>query len=202
MAEESYVKVGHFKDAASFRQHLTELGLNLPCDERMLSAKEGSPLVQRIDVGGFTVGNRWCIHPMEGWDGTTDGQPTEHTIRRWQHFGESGAKLIWGGEAFAVQGDGRANPNQLGIVDDDIDRAEKGVSNLFRALIESHREKFSRTNDLLIGLQLTHSGRFCRPRDKEKLESKIAYHHPILDQKFGIDPGDESVVITDDYLSD
>jgi 2,4-dienoyl-CoA reductase-like NADH-dependent reductase (Old Yellow Enzyme family) len=28
----------------------------------------------------------------------------------------------------------------------------------------------------------------------------IAYHHPILDRKFGIAPDDDSVVITDDYL--
>src|SRR5256885_12597914 len=49
------------------------------------------------------------------------------SIRRWQHFGESGAKLMWGGEAFAVQGDGRANPNQIGIIDDDVNRAERGA---------------------------------------------------------------------------
>jgi 2,4-dienoyl-CoA reductase-like NADH-dependent reductase (Old Yellow Enzyme family) len=137
---------------------------------------------------------------MEGWDGTTTGEPTEHTIRRWKHFGESGAKLIWGGEAFAVQGDGRANPNQLGVVDDDVDRAEQGVRNLFRTLIDAHRASFGNTEDLLVGLQLTHSGRFCRPNDKTRLEPKIAYHHPILDSKFGIDPGDDRAVITDDYI--
>ncbi len=42
-----------------------------------------------------------------------DGRPTELTRRRWQRFGLSGAKLIWGGEAVAVRHDGRANPNQL-----------------------------------------------------------------------------------------
>src|SRR4051812_34913410 len=154
-----------------------------------------------LDVGGFVVGNRWCIHPMEGWDGTTSGEPSEYTIRRWRHFGESGAKLIWGGEAFAVQSDGRANPNQLGVIDDDVDRAEKGVASLYSALLDAHRARFGprATDDLLIGLQLTHSGRFCRPRDKQKLEPRIAYHHPILDAKFGIDPRDDSVVITDDY---
>ena len=49
---------------------------------------------------------------MEGWDANRDGSPSELTLRRWQHFGQSGAKLIWGGEAAAVQPDGRANPNQ------------------------------------------------------------------------------------------
>ena len=39
--------------------------------------------------------------------------PSDKTLRRWHRFGRSGAKLIWGGEAFAVRADGRANPNQL-----------------------------------------------------------------------------------------
>src|SRR3954471_5204381 len=133
MGQESFVKVGHLKDVDAFRARLAALGIDVPVDDRPLSAAEGSPLAQPLDVGGFTVGNRWCIHPMEGWDGTTDGQPTEHTLRRWEHFGQSGAKLIWGGEAFAVQSDGRANPNQIGIVDDDVARAERGA----RALLET-----------------------------------------------------------------
>src|SRR5947208_1474910 len=112
MAEESFTKIGHFKDVQSFRAQLQSIGLEFPIDDRILSAAEGSPLAQPLDVGGFTVGNRWCIHPMEGWDGNADGTPSEHTLRRWQHFGESGAKFIWGGEAFAVQEDGRANPLQ------------------------------------------------------------------------------------------
>src|SRR5207302_9501272 len=132
------------------------------------SVQTQSPMAQPMDIDGFVVGSRWCVHPMEGWDGTTTGEPTEHTVRRWQHFGASGCKLIWGGEAFAVQGDGRANPNQLGIVDDDVARAEKGVTNLFRTCVDAHREAMGRTDDFLIGLQLTHSGRFCRPHDKKK----------------------------------
>src|SRR5205085_1243019 len=68
---------------------------------------------QPLIVDGTRVGNRFCILPMEGWDGTTDGEPTDLTRRRWRNFGLSGAKLIWGGEAVAVRHDGRANPNQL-----------------------------------------------------------------------------------------
>jgi 2,4-dienoyl-CoA reductase-like NADH-dependent reductase (Old Yellow Enzyme family) len=200
MSDDGYLKIGHIKDVASFLQQLTTLGIDLPCDQRILSAAEGSPLAQPIDVGKFRVGNRWCIQPMEGWDGTTDGQPSEHGLRRWKHFGESGAKLIWGGEAFAVQGDGRANPNQIGVIDDDYIRAEKGAAALLHALTDAHRQKFSKTDDLFVGLQLTHSGRFCRPYDKKRLDPKIAYHHPILDRKFHISPEDDSVLLTDDDL--
>ena len=48
-------------------------------------------------------GNRFCILPMEGWDGTREGEPSDLTRRRWRNFGLSGAKLIWGGEAVAVR---------------------------------------------------------------------------------------------------
>ena len=200
VADVSFPKIGHFKDIASFRAHLTVIGIPLPSDERILSAADQSPLARSLDIGGFTVGNRWCIHPMEGWDGTTTGEPTEHTLRRWQHFGESGAKLIWGGEAFAVQEDGRANPNQIGVIDGDVLRAERGARALLKRLTDSHHLRFGTTDDLLVGLQLTHSGRFCRPSDKKKLEPRIVYHHPILDRKFGISPDDDSVVLTDDEI--
>src|SRR3569833_1981233 len=103
MAQEQFPKIGQFKDVGAFRARVAELGIDLPCDDRVVGAAEGSPMAQTLEVGGFVVGNRWCVHPMEGWDGTTDGQPSTHTIRRWEHFGESGCKLIWGGEAFAVQ---------------------------------------------------------------------------------------------------
>ena len=42
-----------------------------------------------------------------------DGRPTDLVRRRWQRFGESGAGLVWGGEAYAVRPEGRANPHQL-----------------------------------------------------------------------------------------
>lgn len=200
MAEESFPKVGHFKTVAGLRTRLSELAIGLPCDDVVMSASEGSPLAQPLDVGGFVVGNRWCVHPMEGWDGTTGGEPSEHTIRRWKHFGESGCKLIWGGEAFAVESAGRANPNQLALMGDDTDRAAASLDRLLTTLRAAHREQFGTTDDLLVGLQLTHSGRFCRPSDKSRLEPRIAYHHPILDPKFGIAPDDDCVVISDDEI--
>jgi 2,4-dienoyl-CoA reductase-like NADH-dependent reductase (Old Yellow Enzyme family) len=200
MSQEQFSKVAQYKDVPSFRARLRELGLDLPCDDRVLSAMEGSPLGQPLDIGDFKIGNRWCAHPMEGWDGTADGQPTDHTLRRWKHFGESGCKLIWGGEAFAVTDDGRGNPKQLAIVDDDIDRAGRGLELLLSTLVSAHKEKFAVTDDLYVGLQLTHSGRFCRPRDQSRLEPRIAYHHPLLDPKFGVRSDDDSVVMSDDDL--
>jgi len=194
----SYKRIGHLKTVEAFREHLQSIDVDLPVDDAALSAAEGSPMAEPIAVGDFTVGNRWAIHPMEGWDGTPDGKPTENTTRRWKHFGLSGAKLIWGGEAFAVQQSGRANPNQLYYHEDNIEP----LRGLLDTLTEAHTERFGggAADDLLVGLQLTHSGRFCRPNEKAKLEPRIAYHHPVLDAKFNIAPDDDDPVLSDDEI--
>src|SRR5688572_21652915 len=187
-----YPKIAQLKSVAAFRARLSELGLELPVDDAVLTAEQGSPLAAPMEIGPLRVGNRWCIQPMEGWDANRDGSPSELTLRRWRNFGRSGAKLIWGGEAAAVRPDGRANPNQT------LATAENraGLAALLNTLQTAHREQFGPTDDLVVGLQLTHSGRFCRPNSKH-LEPRIAYHHPLLDAKFGISPSDQRVVLTD-----
>ena len=195
----SWQRIGALKSVNGLREYLTTLSLNLPLDDNVLSAAQGSPLAAPYTVGNFTIGNRWCVHPMEGWDGTTDGQPGENTIRRWHNFGLSGCKLIWGGEAFAVQARGRANPNQLYYRPENAE----SMRALLQTLLDAHTGRFggNAVDDLLVGLQLTHSGRFCRPTHKDRLEPRIVYHHPVLDPKFGIDPGDDSVVLTDSEIA-
>jgi len=191
-----YPKIAQLKSVAAFRQRLAELQIDIPVDDTILSAETGSPLAESLEIGGFKVGNRWCIHPMEGWDAERDGSPTAHTIRRWENFGRSGAKLIWGGEAAAVQPSGRANPNQTLAVPAN----REGLARLLHALHGAHRDAFGSLEGLWVGLQLTHSGRFCRPHSKQ-LEPRIAYHHPLLDAKFGIDPHDDAVVISDEEVA-
>ncbi|MGI6457099.1 MAG: NADH:flavin oxidoreductase [bacterium] len=196
-ARQSYPRISRYKTAEDFRQRLNELHLNLPVDDAILTREQGSPLAQPIDVFGKKLSNRWCIHPMEGWDGTPEGMPSEFTLRRWRHFGMSGAKMIFGGEAVAVRHDGRANPNQLMI----SEKHKSGIQTLFDTLREVHYQDFGSVDDLLIGLQLTHSGRFCRP-NPGKLAPRILYHHPILDRKFGIDPNDDSIIFTDEEIDE
>ncbi len=189
----TYRRIATLKTAEAFRAYLDESGIALGFDAE-LATGPGAPLAQPYTLkNGFVIGNRFCILPMEGWDGTADGRPSELTIRRWQHFGASGAKLIWGGEAVAVQHDGRANPNQLMINPQTVG----DLAALRETLIREHTARYATADDLLVGLQLTHSGRFARPNSKTKLEPKILYHHPLLDAKFGI-PADYPVITDDD----
>jgi NADPH2 dehydrogenase len=181
MPSPPYPRVASLKTAEAFRRHLHACGAALEFDEALDSA-ETSPLARPFELDGVRVGNRFCILPMEGWDGTADGAPSDLTRRRWERFGISGAKLIWGGEAVAVQHDGRANPNQLVMTP----RTQPAIAGLREALVAAHRERFGANadGDLVVGLQLTHSGRYARPTVTSTPEPLIAYAHPHLDRRF------------------
>ena len=174
----TYPRVASFKTADAFRRHLRACGAALDLDDTL----DPAVLAQAIEVGGVRVGNRFCILPMEGWDGTLAGEPSELTRRRWRHFGISGAKLIWGGEAVAVRQDGRANPNQLLLTQ----ATAPSIARLREDLVSAHRERYGADADadLYVGLQLTHSGRYARPSVAGRPAPLAAYRHPFLDRRF------------------
>jgi len=178
MSAGTILRLGTLKNVAQFKEHVRSLGLEIPCDEELVSGTE-SPLRQPLCHCGISLGNRIAVQPMEGWDGTLDGSPSELTVGRWRKFGRSGGKLIWGGEAVAVCHEGRANPNQLVIAE----HTKSGLARLRDVLIGEHKKTTGSVEGLLIGLQLTHSGRYSRPNAHGKPEPRILYHHPILDRK-------------------
>src|SRR5262245_12246410 len=179
----TYPRIATLKTAEAFRAHLTASGMPLALSDR-LAAPAASPLAQPIEVDGVRVGNRLCILPMEGWDGTREGEPSELTRRRWRHFGTSGAKLVWGGEAVAVRHDGRANPHQLLLTA----KTQRAIAALGDELIQAHRERFGANADadLFVGLQLTHSGRFARPDVWDRPAPLAACAHPLLDRRLPV----------------
>jgi 2,4-dienoyl-CoA reductase-like NADH-dependent reductase (Old Yellow Enzyme family) len=130
------------------------------------------PLFQPVTIGPLRAGNGLCIQPMEGCDGTLDGRPDDLTFRRYQRFGAGGAKLIWG-EATAVMEEARANSRQLLL-------NEQTAPSLERLLVEcrrAHCQGYGSDGDLVVGLQLTHSGRYSYRRPL------LAFHDPILDPR-------------------
>ncbi len=179
-------QVRRLKEADEFRAHLAGLGVDLPFDPVVDPAGTlARPMRMRDGTAGELVaGNRWCVLPMEGWDATTDGRPTDLVRRRWTRFGGSGAKLVWGGEAVAVVPEGRANPNQLCIGPTSTD----DLAGLRQVLVDAHTERFGTADDLLVGLQLTHSGRWARPDGGHA--PRTAYAHPVLDGRVGAGAAD------------
>ncbi|MBV9950798.1 MAG: NADH:flavin oxidoreductase [Acidimicrobiia bacterium] len=164
--------------------HLDSLGVRIPFDREVDPSGPLSTPLELHDgsAGTRTVANRFAILPMEGWDGTTDGRPTELVRRRWGRFGSSGCGLVWG-EATAVQLDGRANPNQLVIGEATVDELAG-----LRSLLDPAQ---------VVGLQLTHSGRYARPGPDPA--PRTAYLHPELDARVGTGPRE---VFTDDELDE
>ena len=73
---ERFPRVSSLRDAGGLRRRLDALGCPLPCDDAPLAAP-ASPLAAPLPLGdGRVAPNRFAIHPMEGWDGTAEGEPT------------------------------------------------------------------------------------------------------------------------------
>jgi 2,4-dienoyl-CoA reductase-like NADH-dependent reductase (Old Yellow Enzyme family) len=178
----SFTSPGQLKTVDAFTKYLQQIDSEFKC-VRELAGSDGPMNTPVTLYPGLIAGNRFAVHPMEGWDGTRDGLPSENTLRRWEHFGKSGAKLVWGGEAFAVQEDGRANPNQL-FLNRQVDVAG-GLGQLRSRILDGHRSQGLDTDDLVIGLQLTHSGRFSRPDGNAA--PKSADRNALLDEKYRFD---------------
>jgi NADPH2 dehydrogenase len=153
-------------------------------------------LARKVDVGPVRLGNSIAIHPMEGCDGTLDGRPGELTWRRYERFAQGGAKLIWF-EATAVCPEGRANTRQLWLNENNVG----DFARLLDRLGQVHREQYGSTDDLLVPIQLTHSGRYSVPRPV------LAYHSPLIDERTHTSAGcpiisdDELERLEDDYVA-
>jgi len=179
-----WTQVKKLDSTVAFRDHCAGLGIEIPIDEAVDPA---GVLAEPVEINGgatatLTAPNRFAVLPMEGWDGTTDGRPTDLVRRRWQRFGASGCGLVWG-EATAVRGDGRANPNQLILDERNVDE----IAGL-RSLLDPAQ---------VSGLQLTHSGRWARPEGSPL--PRTAYAHPLLDQRVGVGA---AAVFVDDELDE
>ncbi len=159
-----------FRSLADLEAESQHLGLDL-----RFSA-DFDPLFRPVTIGPLRAGNSLCIQPMEGCDGTLDGRPDELTLRRYQRFGAGGAKLIWG-EATAVLEEARANSRQLLM----SEQTAPALERLLRECRQSHRAVFGSDDDLVVGLQLTHSGRYSHRRPL------LAFHDPILDPRTSAD---------------
>ncbi len=189
-----WLRVAQLRTPGQLRAHAAALGVELPVDGDV--APDG-PLSRPFESGDLRAGNRFAILPMEGWDATPEGGPGELTVRRWRRFGESGAKLIWGGEAVAVRSDGRANPSQLLASEETL----PGLALLRESLVKAHAERFGRSDDLLVGLQLTHAGRFAWP------QPAIACRHSLLDRRLrggaDLEPLSDAALarLVDDFVS-
>ena len=170
-----------FSSADQFRLYLEQNGYHIPFsyDLSPLAAKKA--LSSR--AGTITLENSLTVHPMEGFDGETDGTPSELSRRRYLRFARSGAALIWS-EAISVVPEARTSDHQLMITEQNV------------AAYEALVKEMKKITKAPVIAQLTHSGRFSK---------NSMTPHPLLATRSlpfeSVRPGDKDVpVVTDEYL--
>ena len=120
---------------------------------------------------------------MEGHDSSKDGSPSDLTRRRYLRYAEGGSGMILF-EAVAVSHEGRSNPRQLRLHQENIDNYEFLCRDIRKhALVHN--------NNPMLVIQLTHSGRYSKPEGKP--EPLVPQLNPLLDKG-------KPVLLTDDDL--
>lgn len=171
-----------YQTPEEFFDQSKELGVNLPYSD------DTSILNEKLEIGEKIAENRLCCQAMEGCDGTESGSPDTLTKRRYERFAKGGAGIIWF-EATACQEDGRANPRQLWLREDNLDD--------FKRIVDDIKETGLRENGFapIVIMQNTHSGRYSKPHGVPA--PLIAYNNPIFE---GENPISSDRILSDDDL--
>ncbi len=174
------------KDLDDLRAQLDELQIDIPMDGDV------SVFARSVAIGNKRTPNALAVHPMEGADGETDGSPSQLTFRRYKRFAAGGSGLLWT-EAIAVVPEGRANPRQLYLHEENKDR--------FRRLVAETKQaaRYHCGHEPLLIAQLTHSGRYSKPAGHPA--PIIAYHNSYLDKASKLDEV-EYKLVDDGYLDE
>ena len=162
----TYPRIAALKTAAQFQAHVASLGTTLPFDAVLQSAPE-SPLAAAIDT---SAGPRRqpVLHPADGGLGRHDRRtahrahaPALAALRRERREVDLGRR---GGRRPARR-PRQPEPVVLGPT------SEADLVQLRDDLLAGTASAGLDTDDLVIGLQLTHSGRYSRPDPDKQTEA-------------------------------
>ena len=136
-----------------------------------------------IQIGKNKIANRVVLQPMEGCDCNMDGSPSDLTVKKYLRAARSGAGVVWF-EANAVCPEGRTNPRQMMLTEENLPKFKGLLSEMRRIAKEE-----CGISPIFI-LQLTHSGR-------QSITPMIAYRNPIYEEKR---PVTDENIVSDEYL--
>lgn len=169
----------NFETLADIKNKASELGLGIGFDENL------DILGKPVTIGHLSCANRFAVLPMEGCDSNTDGSPSPLVRERYLKYAEGGFGLIWF-EANAIVPEGRANELQMMLTASNVSKFRDLVRDVDELSMKKHGFKPIKI------LQLTHSGRYCRP-EGHLSRPLVPQHDPFLDK------GNE-VIVSDEYL--
>ena len=160
-----------FKNLADLEAKIASLDLDIRLDTDL------EPLGRRVKISALETPNSLATHPMEGYDSTPGGRPDKLTFRRYQRLAEGGAGLIWF-EATAVVPEGRSNPHQLLLNQENLSAFEDVLHSMEQVAVAT----YGPAHRPMTVLQLTHSGRYGIPTPI------IVRHKETLDAGLGLSP--------------
>lgn len=166
-----------FRNKEELISKAKQLGYDLPFND------DTSVLLTPHTIGELLAPNRIVIQPMEGYDSMADGSPSDLTRRRYGRYAEGGSGIIWF-EAVAVSHQGRSNPHQLWLNEENCETF-KDLNSDIRKIGAGNG-----TKQILV-IQLTQSGRYSRPAGTH--EPQVPQLNPLLDKG-------TPYVLTDDDL--
>jgi 2,4-dienoyl-CoA reductase-like NADH-dependent reductase (Old Yellow Enzyme family) len=175
-----------YKTKEELLTRAADLGLDLPYSDDI------SPLFKPLSVHGFTVPNRLVVQPMEGYDSEPGGSPSSLTRRRYLRYAEGGSGMIWY-EAVAVSKEGRSNPGQLWLNENNFSS--------YASLNKEVRKSAALSGVIpFLVIQLTHSGRYSKPYGSAR--PMVAAPNERLDREIPYILTDEDLKsIQDQYVS-
>lgn len=164
-----------------------EHGLEFPVSTDMQVLGEPISL-----ASGKIIPNAIGIPPLEGFDGTREGTPTEAVFRRYKRYASGGAGLIWY-EATAVSPDGRGNPYQMMMTRETMPEIKRLLNDANAAAVGIYGRKPYNV------LQLTHSG---RRRVDENFQPRplAAAYNPYMDAHNAVDGSRGEITIATDEM--
>lgn len=172
------------ENSRHFSEIMSKDGMDFPVSEDM------SILTEPIQLGDKIIPNRMCIQPLEGFDGTPDGCPSDLIFRRYRRYAEGGAGLIWY-ESITVADDGRCNPLQMIIKKSTVGEIKRLVDETNQVAIDHFGRRPYNV------LQLTHSGR--RSVDANWKSTPLAVvENPHIDRHNSIDGQSGKITIASD----
>lgn len=178
-------QIRKIKDLAEFVRVTSEQGMHFPVSEH--TEVLAAPIRLK---SGKVIPNSMGIAPLEGFDGTADGAPTDKVYRRYERYARGGAGLIWY-ESIAISDDGRCNPCQMVMNGETVKEIKKVLEHANAAAMETHGRKPYNV------VQLTHSGR--RSVDKEFRPTPLAaVLNPYMDEHNAVDGSKGKITVATD----
>ena len=102
-----------YRSLDELKQDISANGIHLPVSEDL------GIFTRPLTVYGHALKNRLSIQPLEGFDASFDGTPSDLTFRRYRRFSAGGAGLLWF-ESCAVTENSRTSRRQCRLTEENL----------------------------------------------------------------------------------